>query len=232
MAGSAAPGPRGSGQITLFLWTPISPPCRGEREIQPAPEAAGPKRRPNVGRGAWLRSCKHCKYRLHHRSRCSLGIRGVSPTRSQNYRSCVPGRQGVVSYAHAHAHLLREAPRCRPLSGPQLQHKSDEPGFLTLKGGEGVRAEGRPEAFLSAGPQSCSQAGGAGSGLAARRIPPCQLLGWLSPARASHSVPPGSLGTQGWTHGHGGPRMEGAVADRLGDLGHVLSSSRASVHQL
>lgn len=134
--------------------------------------------------------------------------------------------------AHTHAHPLREAPRCRPLSGPQLWHKSDEPGFLTLKGGEGVRAEGRPEAFLSAGPQSCSQAGGVGSGLAARRIPPCQLLGWLSPARASHSVPPGSLGTQGWTHGHGGPRMEGAVADRLGDLGHVLSSSRASVHQL
>lgn len=123
-----------------------------------------------MGRGAWLRSCKHCEYRLHHRSCGSLGIRGVSPTRSQNYRSCVTGRQGVVSCTHTHAHPLREAPRCRPLSGPQLWHKSDEPGFLTLKGGEGVRAEGRPEAFLSAGPQSCSQAGGVGSGLAARRI--------------------------------------------------------------
>ena len=77
--------------------------------------------------------------------------------------------------------------------------------------------EGRTRLILSAGLQSCSQAGGAGTSLEARRAPPCHLLGG----------PPGSLGTRGWTHGHRGLRMEEAMADSLGDL----SCSRASVHQ-
>ena len=76
---------------------------------------------------------------------------------------------------------------------------------------------GRTRLILSAGLQSCSQAGGAGTSLEARRAPPCHLLGG----------PPGSLGTRGWTHGHRGLRMEEAMADSLGDL----SCSRASVHQ-
>lgn len=127
--------------------------------------------------------------------------------------------QAGSDFVHTHrlAHLLWEALWCWPVSGRQLWSKSDEPGFLTLKGGEGVRVEGGTRLILSAGPQSCSQAGGAGTSLEARRAPPCHLLGG----------PQGSLSTRGWTHGHRGPRMEEAVADSLGDV----SCSRASVHQ-
>ena len=96
-------------------------------------------------------------------------------------------RQAGSDFVHSYrrAHLLWEALWCWPVSGPQLWRKSDETGFLTLKGGEGLRVEGRTRLFLSAGPQSCSQASGAGTRLAARRTPPCHLLGG----------PPGSLGT-------------------------------------
>ena len=164
----------------------------------------------------------------------SIQILALPPyTLLPGYQECVTNkkpklqklckRQAGSDFIHTHrrAHLLWEALWCWPVSGLQLWCKSDEPGFLTLEGGEGVRVQGRTRLFLSAGPQSCSQADGAGTSLAARRAPPCHLL----------DGPPGSLGTGGWTHGHRGSRMEEALADWLRDLGHVLSCSRASVHQ-